>query len=84
MKKIIIVSLVSVFLMGSICVAETTRDDLYASFGPVLIEAVVKVIKDEINIIRTELNLPERTNQQLFNAIETKLDSLAKYDWMSN
>lgn len=59
------------------------RGALYRRFGPVIIEAVVLVIKDEINLLRAEAGLPERTNQQMLNAIETKLDSVEKYEWMN-
>lgn len=60
-----------------------TREELYRMFGPLLLEAIVLIIKDEVNILRTELNLPERTNQQIINAIDNKLSSLSKYDWMN-
>lgn len=60
----------------------TTRKDLYRKFGPLLVEAIVLIIKDEINLLRVECSLPERTNQQMINAIETKLEILSKYDWM--
>jgi len=61
-----------------------TRDELYQQFGPMEIEAVVLVIKDEINLIRTELGLSERTNQQIMEAIDNRLKLLQKYDWMEN
>lgn len=59
-----------------------TRNELYRKFGPVLLEAIVLVIKDEINILRTQAGLPERTNEQIMTAIENKLNSLEKYSWM--
>lgn len=61
-----------------------TREEVYHKFGPELLEAIVLIIKDEINILRDEAGLPERTNQQILNAIETKLGTLDKYDWMTN
>ena len=61
-----------------------TREELYRKFGPKLIEAIVIVIKDEINLLRVEAGLPERTNQQLMNAVDTKLSSLPDYPWMNN
>lgn len=60
-----------------------TREELYRKFGPLLIEAIVLIIKDEINILRTELGLPERTNEQIRIAVSDKLFSLPKYDWMN-
>lgn len=59
------------------------RDELYRKFGPILIEALVLIIKDEINLLRTEHGLSERTNQQLMDAIENKLNNLSLYDWMN-
>jgi len=59
-----------------------TREDLYRRFGPLIVEALVLITKDEINILRQEAGLSERTNQQIMNALENKLNSLTKYDWM--
>ena len=59
-----------------------SRDRLYQQFGPMLIEAIARVMLDEINDIR-ELNaMPTRTTQQLMNAVTSKLAGLTKYDWM--
>ena len=59
-----------------------TREELYQQFGPMLLEAVVMVIKDEINALRAEAGLAERTNEQIINAVSTKLATLSTYDWM--
>ena len=59
-----------------------TREKLYQCFGPKLLEAVVLIIKDEINLLRAELGLPKRTNKQIINAVSAKLESLPDYDWM--
>ena len=59
-----------------------TRDDVYSMFGPKLLEAIALIIKDEINTLRAEHSLPDRTNQQILNAIEAKLETLSDYDWM--
>lgn len=61
-----------------------TRDDLYHKFGPILIEALALIIKDEINLLRAEHSLPERTNQQIMDAMETKLENLTPYDWLES
>ena len=60
----------------------TSRDDLYRQFGPMLIEALALVILDEINDLRELEGLPTRTKPQLMNALQTKLDTLSKYEWM--
>lgn len=59
-----------------------TREELYRCFGPKLLEAIVLIIKDEINLLRAEHELPERTNQQIINIVSNKLQQLADYDWM--
>jgi hypothetical protein len=61
-----------------------TRDELYRRFGPMLLEAVARVILDEINILRTQASLPERDLSQVVDAIENKLNLLTKYDWMND
>ena len=56
------------------------RKKLYCDrFGPKVMEAVVLIIKDEINLLRAEHNLPERTNQQIIEAINNKLSSMPDY-----
>lgn len=73
----------AIMVLALIAAAETTRQSLYRQFGPKLLEAIVLVIKDEINLLRAEHGLAERTNQQLVNALQAKLDTLEDYDWMS-
>lgn len=58
------------------------REELYKKFGPMLIETIVLIIMDEINALRTDLELPERTITQLENAITNRLVGLEKYNWM--
>lgn len=60
------------------------RDELYESFGPMLLEAISRVILDEINILRTNASLPERNLSQVVDAIDAKLTTLIKYDWMND
>lgn len=74
------------FILGMLCsgiFGDSTREQLYRRFGPQLIEAVVMVIKDEINLLRAQHALPARTNQQLVDAIDTKLADVNEYDWMN-
>lgn len=60
-----------------------TREELYRKFGPKLVEAIALIVKDEINILRTNASLPERTDQQIIDAIETKLTAMEDYPWMN-
>ena len=59
-----------------------TRNELYQCFGPLLIEAIVLTMKDELNLVRAELELPERTDEQILDAVSVKLESLLDYSWM--
>lgn len=59
-----------------------TREELYRKFGPMLIEAIVLVIKDEINILRDEAGLPLRDNEEVRIAISNKLENIAEYLWI--
>lgn len=59
------------------------REELYRAFGPKLMEAMALVIIDEINILRAEHGLADRTSQQIVTVLETKLATIPDYDWMS-
>ena len=60
-----------------------TRKELYYQFGPILLEAIVLLIKDEINILRVAAGKPERTSEQVMDGIASKLSALTKYNWMN-
>ena len=59
----------------------TTRSELYANFGVELLEAITLIIKDEINILRVEAGLEERTNQQLINSIKNRMDTEPEFPY---
>lgn len=58
------------------------RDTSMQKFGPKLIEAIVLLILDEINILRAEHSLPERTTTQLLTQLSDQVDEISDYDWM--
>lgn len=58
------------------------RDELYREFGPLLLEAIVLIMLDEINELRTNIGLSPRTKQQVLNTLDTKLDGLTNYTWL--
>ena len=83
-KNMIIIVLVLMLSVSMVHVGRAaTRDSLYRAFGPMLLEAVVMVIKDEINILRAQHGLEARTNAQLITALDAKLKTVEGYDWMS-
>lgn len=58
-----------------------TKEELYHSFGPKLIDALTQIISDELNLIRVELSLAPRTEQQILDIIADKLGSIPDYVW---
>jgi len=59
-------------------------EELYRSFGPKLIDAVVRVVRKEINTLRQEHSLPEYTLTQVATAIKDELDNIPDYPWMND
>lgn len=58
------------------------RDDTMRMFGPILLEALVSMVLDEVNITRQQLGLPPRTKQELLQTINNHTTTLQPYDWM--
>ena len=59
------------------------REELYKKFGPLLLDAIVHIIKDEINLLRSQHGLSERTDEQIINAISDRLSTMTPYSWMN-
>lgn len=57
------------------------RDKYYGKFGPRMIEATINTILKEINRLRVEVGLTERTKAEMLNALETEYKSLPDYDF---
>lgn len=60
------------------------RDDVFELFGPKLLEGFLQLIFDENNLLRTALNMPPRTKQQVYDEIMNHANSLADYTWMED
>lgn len=58
------------------------RDKLFQKFGPLLLEALVKVLVDEMNLIHPGQGLPDVTYDDVFNKVENHLSHLEPYDWL--
>jgi putative Mn2+ efflux pump MntP len=82
---VIIAGLILSFLGGFILSQTLTeqREELYKQFGPKLLDAVVRVMASEINILRVKEGLPERTNEQILTAITNELNNIPDYNWMN-
>jgi len=59
-----------------------SREELYQQFGPMLVEAVVLLMLDELNKLRELHGLSVYSPDQLANAISTKLANMKTYAWM--
>lgn len=74
-----------------------TKADLYQNSGPLLLDAVVRVIKKRDTDIQNKMNelvafanangatitdLPSVSEQQILNSISNKLETLQEYPWM--
>ena len=58
------------------------RDDIAKKFGPKKDEAFALIFLNELNIIRLELGLPPRTDQQLLQTLLNHVNDIQDYDWM--
>lgn len=58
------------------------RDDLFRKFGPILLEALVRMIVDECNRLRSHAGMPPITKEMFFDEINNHLSELEPYDWM--
>lgn len=59
------------------------REELYRKFGPLLLEAMLLVIVEQINVLRDEQGMPEITEQDLIDSLNNHLSELTPYDWMN-
>ncbi len=60
------------------------RDSIYEQFGPLILEALVDNLLEEINELRTALGKPPRTKEGFLGSTNNHLDHLPEYNWMSN
>ena len=58
------------------------RDVLGKAFGPLLLEAIILDLNEQLNDTRKRLVLPERTNDKAVKDVRNQLKKLSKYDWM--
>lgn len=58
-----------------------TRSEVFRKFGPLLNEAMMLVILEEINRLRVEVGKPPRTEQQMLDQLNNHSSDLEPYDW---
>lgn len=68
---------------GLVNINMAPRDEIMKQFGPILLEAFVYLLLDEINTLRDEQGMPEITIDDLFQRITNHLGHLGPYDWMT-
>lgn len=60
------------------------RDVTYVKFGPLLLEALIDSLLDEINELRAYHNLPSRTKEGFLGRSNNNQNHLDIYDWMDD
>lgn len=60
------------------------RDVTYQKFGPLLLEALIDTMLDEVNELRVLHGLPPRTKAYFLGRSNNNQDHLDKYDWMDD
>lgn len=59
------------------------RDELFQKFGPILLEAIVRLCVDEANRVRDKIGMPAITKEMFYDEINNHLSELEPYDWMN-
>lgn len=60
------------------------RDNVYKKFGPLILEALIDKLLEEINELRTGAGLPPRPKEQFLGSAHNNLAHLPDYDWMQD
>lgn len=58
------------------------RDELFAKFGPLLIEAMVEMTLENINVLRKEQGMHEISKDDYLTQLLNHVSELNPYDWM--
>lgn len=59
-----------------------TREELFRKFGPILLEAIVRITVEDLNRIRAHVGMQYITEQMFMDQINNDLGHLEPYDWM--
>lgn len=58
------------------------RDELFKKFGPILLEAIVRVTVEDLNRIRAHVGMQTITEEMFMDQINNDLGHLEPYSWM--
>lgn len=58
------------------------RNELYAKFGPMLLESIIKITIEDLNRIRAHVGMQPITEQMFMDQINNDLSHLEPYNWM--
>lgn len=58
------------------------RDELFRQFGPILLEAIVFDLFENVRELRHATGQPERTFDDFLTEVAGRLPTLEPYDWM--
>ena len=59
------------------------RDILFAKFVPILLEAIVDFLLDNVNTLRREQGMPEITKDDYLTQLLNHVSEVPPYEWMS-
>lgn len=58
------------------------RDNVYQQFGPLILEALIDNLLEQINILRFHAGLPEMPKEAFLGSAHNHLNHLDPYEWM--
>lgn len=59
------------------------RDELFAKFGPLLVEAITDFLLDNVNALRQEQGMQPITKDEYLNLLLNHITELPPYEWMN-
>lgn len=60
------------------------RNKLFRKFGPILLEAIVRITVEDLNRIRAHVGMQHITEEMFMDQINNDLGHLELYDWMES
>lgn len=60
------------------------REDLFRQFGPLLLEATIDFLLDNVNTLRKERGMKEITKDEYLTQLSNHFSELKPYYWMKD